>query len=189
MTIPLSPWTVTRSRHVLADRWISVRADDCVTATGVEVAPYYVVEFPDFVHVVALDRDGRIVLVRQYRHGLADMSLELPGGVMDAADGDPTVTAARELKEETGYAGASFELVATLSTDPARYANRIHLVVARDVVPGEASPEPSETISVELVPRREALRLARTGGIMNSQHVGLMFIALSAEPDEPADAR
>ena len=173
-------WRVAASRYVLQDRWLSVRADDCVTASGVEIAPYYVLETADFVHVVALDGQERIVMVRQYRHGLGDTSLELPGGMMDAEDrGDATVTAARELREETGYTAARFEPVATLSVDPARFANRLHVVLARDVVPGRQDLDPAETIAVELLPRREAVKLALAGGIENAQHVGLLMMALA----------
>jgi len=93
---------VTRSRHVYRDRWISVRADDCVTASGVEVKPFYVLEYPDWVHVVAVDRYDHILLVRQYRHGLGEVSLELPGGMMDRMDVDPVAAGMRELLEETG---------------------------------------------------------------------------------------
>ena len=175
-------WTVRRSRHVLRDRWISVRADDCTTADGVDVSPYYVVEFPDFVHVLALDEADRVVLVRQYRHGLGGSSLELPGGVVDEGETDLVAVAARELREETGYGGGALAHVTTLSVDPARYANRLHLVRARGVVPGTARPEPSERIEVVLVAREEALRLALSGAIVNAQHVGLLVIGLSERP-------
>ena len=94
MTTP--PWTVRDSTYPLLDRWIRVRADDCATAAGVRVAPYYVLEFPDFVHVLAETVSGQIVLVRQYRHGIGASSLELPGGVMDPGESDILVTAARE---------------------------------------------------------------------------------------------
>ena len=70
MTSRLQPWTVRSSRRVLHDRWISVRADDCVTAEGAEVSPFYVLEYPDWVNVVALDDENHVLLVRQYRHGL-----------------------------------------------------------------------------------------------------------------------
>src|SRR4051794_32365072 len=60
------PWTVKNSRDVIRDRWVKLRADDCVTAEGVEIAPYYVLEYPDWVHVVALDDEDHIILVEQY---------------------------------------------------------------------------------------------------------------------------
>lgn len=174
-------WTIYRTTHVLQDRWISVRADDCSTPCGVEVAPYYVLEFPDFVHVFATDEADRVVLVRQYRHGLQGVSLELPGGIMDPHDTDVVAVGARELREETGYVGGTLTQMAALSVDPARYANRLHLIRASGVIAGAANPEPTEDIEVVLVSRQEARRLAQSGEIINACHVGLMLMAL-AEP-------
>lgn len=179
--MPTRPWRVERSRHVLQDRWISVRADDCTTARGTAVAPYYVLEFPDFVHVLAFDAEERVVLVRQYRHGLGSPSLELPGGVRDRADADVLVTAARELQEETGYGGGRFEHVIAMSPDPARYANRLHLVRAVGVNASIARPEASEDIEVVVASRSEVLQWARTGGIVHAAHLGLILLGLLPE--------
>lgn len=173
-----TPWTVHSSIYPLADRWIRVRADDCTTAAGVRVAPYYVLEFPDFVHVLAEDGSGQVVLVRQYRHGSGTPSLELPGGVMDPHETDILATAARELREETGFSGGRLEHVVSLSVDPARYANRLHLVRAIGVIAGPATPDPGEAIQVVHVGREEALRLALSGEILNAAQVGLMLMGL-----------
>ena len=175
-------WSVRGSRYVLHDRWIKVRADDCVTESGVEIAPFYVLEYPDFVHVLAFDGEDRVILVRQYRHGLRGISLELPGGMADPRETDPVETARRELREETGFAGGSFATRATLSVNPATFANRLHLVVARGVEPGEPAPDSSEDITVVRVTRAEARRLALTGGIVNAQHVGLLLMGLADDP-------
>ncbi|WP_236960100.1 NUDIX hydrolase [Methylobacterium durans] len=144
------------------------------------VAPYYVLEFPDFVHVLAIDRSDRVVLVRQYRHGLRGMSLELPGGMMDQAETDILGAAARELREETGFVGGALSYVITLSPEPARYENRLHLVRATDLSVGATSPEATEDIEVLLVPRQEAMRLALSGAIAHAAHVGLLLIGLNA---------
>lgn len=176
------PWTVRRSRHLLRSRWLSLRADDCTTATGADVSPYYVVEAPDFVHVLATDVDGLVVLVRQYRHGVGGPSLELPGGNADEGEADVVATAARELREETGFTGGRWEPVARLSPDPARYANRVHLVRATGVVPGPAEPEASEALEVVRVSPDAAIRLAVEGGIVNAVHVGLILLGLRADP-------
>ena len=174
-----SRWTVHRSEHVIRDRWISVRADECSTPAGVRVAPYYVLECPDFVHVFATDEADRVILVRQYRHGMQADSLELPGGMMDAEDNSTMAVAARELREETGFHGGTLTHVTTLSIDPARYTNRVHLIRATGVTAGISSLEPTEDVEVVLVSREEAKRLALSSGIANAVHVGLILIAVA----------
>lgn len=173
------PWTILRSTHVIQDRWISVRADDCLTPEGVAVAPYYVLELSDFVHVFATDEADRVILVRQYRHGLQEFSLELPGGMMDPSDTDAVAVGARELREETGYFGGTLAHLAELSVDSARYSNRLHLIRATGVVAGTSDPDPTENIEVVLVERQEARQLALSGGIANACHVGLLLLALA----------
>ncbi|ACL59854.1 NUDIX hydrolase [Methylobacterium nodulans] len=172
-------WSVRGSSRPLESRWISIRADDCVTATGAGISPFYVIESPDFVHVLALEQEGRVVLVRQYRHGYGGMSLELPGGLIDPGEKNIVAVAARELLEETGYGGGHLSHLATLSIDPSRYANRQHLVCARGVVLGQANPEPTEDIDVVVVSREEAQDLAVSGAIINAAHIGLLMMGLS----------
>ena len=174
-------WHVRASRHLHRDRWISIRADDCVTPSGADISPYYVIEYPDFVHALAIDRDGNVILVDQYRHGLGTASLELPGGMADPSDADPVATALRELAEETGYGGGTARLVATLSVDPAKLANRLHLVLIEDVDRHQApTPEQTEDIEIRIVPVAEALRLATSGGTVNAAHVGMLLMGLTA---------
>lgn len=171
-------WTVRTSHHVLTSRWLNLRSDACMTSSGSAIDPYYIVETPDFAHVLASDRGGRIVLVRQYRHGLGDLSLELPGGMVDGGETDILAVAARELREETGYVGGRMEILATLSPDPARYTNRIHFLRAYDVEPGPATPDPTEEIEVVLTSRAEALRLVWTGAIQNAPHACAILMGL-----------
>ena len=99
-------WTVRRSRTVLADRWIHVNADAVEDARGNLLDPYYTLESPDWVSVVALTDAEELVLVRLYRHGLRALSLELPAGAVDPGDADPLAAGRRELLEETGHEAA-----------------------------------------------------------------------------------
>jgi 8-oxo-dGTP pyrophosphatase MutT (NUDIX family) len=178
----LRPWEVRESRHVLKDEWISVRADQCVTQRGATLDPFYVLEYPDWVHVAAFDAEDRLLLVRQYRHAARAMSLELPGGVMDSNESDPLVTGARELLEETGHVAGSMRHLARLSPNPGTHANFIHLVLAtRARQTRGLELDPSEDIAVEHVPWRRAVEMALAGELINSQHVGLLFIALGHE--------
>jgi 8-oxo-dGTP pyrophosphatase MutT (NUDIX family) len=181
--MPKGMWSVTNTRQVFRDRWIGVRADDCVTSSGVTIAPYYLVETNDFVHMLAFDMSDRAVLVRQYRHGYAGLTLELPGGIMDERETDIPGAAARELREETGFTGGRLTHLISLSPDPGRYTNRVHLVLAEGVIAGPAAPEPTEDIETVLVPRRELPSLACSGAVTNAGHVGLILLALAHGTD------
>jgi hypothetical protein len=97
MTTRLKPWKVKGSRYLVRERFLKARVDDCVTPANIEV-PYYVLEYPGWVNIVALDKEDHLILVRQYRHALGDISLELPGGCMDGNE-TPVEAAARELPE------------------------------------------------------------------------------------------
>lgn len=176
------PWTITRSRHVVRDRWISLRADDCLTAEGAPISSYYVFEYPDWVNVVALDHEDHVLLVRQYRHAIGSVSLELPAGSMDAGEADAIAAATRELLEETGYGNAErMTLIASLSPNTASHTNRVHFVLAEGVsyvLP--VQDHPVEVIEVVHVPWREALRLAFSGAMAQSMHVATLVMGLRA---------
>lgn len=176
----LRPWEVRSSRTLVRDRWISLRADHCVTRRGAELDPYYVLEYEDWVHIVALDEEDRLLLVRQYRHGVGMASLELPGGKLDPHESDPIAAGARELLEETGHAAPSLRHLARLSPNPATHSNWIHVLYgegAKAIAPLKL--DQSEDICVERMAWREALALALAGGVINAAHVGLLAIAFA----------
>lgn len=176
----LGPWSVTASRHVLRDRWISVRADDCLTAEGARVAPFYVLEYPDWVQVVAIDTADRLILIRQYRHGSGEVILELPCGGMEATDADPVAAARRELVEETGYGGGEWRLVGSGRPNAANQANRSHVILATGVMlVGVPVEEPSERVEVVRLIVAEAVELALTGGLPQVLHVAALAMALT----------
>jgi 8-oxo-dGTP pyrophosphatase MutT (NUDIX family) len=179
----LAPWTVTATRIVHQDRWITLRADDCVTVDGHIIAPYYVVGFPDWVVIVATDTDGRAILVRQYRHGMGVTSTELPGGAIEPDDASPAAAALRELREETGYVADCAEVLATLSANPSNHANRFHVVRIRDARRiAEPQDEPSERMLVQAVPLAEAWALACAGGMVQAMHVAALSVAVGSSP-------
>jgi 8-oxo-dGDP phosphatase len=176
--VTIKAWRALSSREVLRDRWISVRADDCVTADGVEVSPYYVLDYPDWVHVVALDPLDRVLLIRQYRHGAGVISIELPAGGVDPSDADILAAGARELAEEAGY-GGRMSLVGVHSPNPANHSNRVHTVVARDIWPvGSPKKDPLEEIEPFFVDVDEAVRLATSGEMISAMQVASLLLGL-----------
>ena len=135
---------------------------------------FVVVQAPDWVNVIALTPDQKLVLVRQFRYGIDDFSLEIPGGVMEAGE-DPVVAGLRELQEETGYAGTFVASLGAVHPNPAFQSNRCHFIFVADAL--QAHPvewDPDEEIQVNLRPVEEVLALARAGGITH----GLVLNAL-----------
>lgn len=185
----LPPWQVEASRYVIDDRWLRVRADDCVTEEGVRIAPFFVSEPPDWVIVVAIDADGNLLLVDQYRHGWGVTSRELPTGGVDPDDVDPIAAGRRELLEETGHGGGAWRLVGTLAPNPATQSNRCFTVLATGVTKlGDPEDQPTERLRLLRVSVAEALNLARTGGIVQAMHVAALATALPIAWSEGAAA-
>jgi 8-oxo-dGTP pyrophosphatase MutT (NUDIX family) len=175
------PWTVIDSRTLVEDRWISLRSERLRNAAGQEVAPWYVLDYPDWVVAVLLTADDRLVLVRQWRQGARSWSLELPGGVIDRDDPDPLAAARREALEETGHGAAEWRYLTAGWANPAMQTNRLHVVLGTDATPvAPTAHEVGETIRVETLP--VAVVLAGIGGglIGQSMHVGAILLGLAA---------
>lgn len=129
---------------------------------------FVVVQAPEWVNVVALTPDDRLVLVRQFRYGLEDFSLETPGGLVDAGE-DPVVAGLRELREETGYAGVEARLLGTVHPNPAFQSNRCHFVLVENAMATHPLEwDSDEEIELVTKPVEEAFALARSGGITHS---------------------
>lgn len=173
-----SPWKRISGETVYDAGIFSVRRDR-YELRGAPTRPFHVIECAPWVNVVPVTRDGSVVLVRQYRHGVQAMSLEVPGGVVDAADDDPEAAAARELLEETGYAGREMELLAAVSSNPAILENRTYCYLARDVRPvAEPRPDDDEDLTVELAAPDAIPALIRSGEIHHSLSVCALCLAL-----------
>ena len=174
-------WRVAGSRLIHADRWIRLRADHCITPEGAVLDPYYVLEYADWVHVVAITEDDCLVVNHQYRHGAGCVHLELPGGVMDAADDGALAAAARELREETGFAARELRHITSLSPNSATHTNRIHTVLALGAyADGAQSLDAGEEIAVELLPLAEIPALIGAGAFLQAAHVASLMLALQA---------
>lgn len=173
------PWRRTATRTLIRDRWIHLRADAWVTGAGLLLDPWYMLDRPDWVHVVALTPDGRLVLVRQFRPGAGAAVLELPGGVMEPGETDPVDAARREFREETGFDAAEFAPVSSLSPEPGHATNRVHFVLARGAAPeGPQRLDEGEEIAVELHPVETVLSVLTRGVLANAGHVGGLLLAL-----------
>ncbi len=166
--MPLKPWTklgrsellVTRIFTLFAERWISPR-------TGQEHT-FAVIDSPDWVNVVALDTAGQLILIRQFRFGTAEVTLEVPGGMVDPEE-EPKATAVRELREETGYRAGSIVSLGFIYPNPAIQNNKAHMFLAQDCV-FEGAPEldAGQDIEIALYWLQEATHAIRSGAISHA---------------------
>ena len=136
---------------------------------------FVVIEANDWVNVLALTDDGRMLMVRQFRFGIHDFTLEIPGGVIETGE-DPVAAGVRELREETGYAGRSARLLAQVRPNPAIQANVCHIVLVEGCVRvGEMQLDANEEIELSVLPVDEVLARAERGEIKHSLVVDALF--------------
>jgi ADP-ribose pyrophosphatase len=137
---------------------------------------FFVINAPDWVNVLALTPEGHLVLVRQFRYGINDFSLEIPGGVIDAGE-DPVAAGVRELREESGYVGRTARLLGSVHPNPAMQSNRCHLVLveyAHRVADLEWDSD--EEFEIMTKPVDEVYALAGTGGITHAMVLNALLL-------------
>ncbi|MBU3914273.1 NUDIX hydrolase [bacterium] len=175
----LFPWKIKKSRYLVKDQWLTLRADTCETVDGVQIDPFYVFEKRDWAHVVGFDSDGKILIIRQYRHGSGTICAEIPCGILDETDASPLEAAKRELLEETGCVSDHFEEIGKIYANPARQTNIVHCFVAYDVKRvSTQNLDEMENIEFEFVDLDTLFKLIDSGEFCQSLHVSSVFLTL-----------
>jgi 8-oxo-dGTP pyrophosphatase MutT (NUDIX family) len=122
-------WKTLSSKYVHQGPWATLRADKCEMPDGTIVDEYFVLEYPNWANAVALTKDNKIIMVRQYRHAADIVSLEIPGGVIEDGE-NPEEGMRRELLEETGYQFDKVELISTVYANPSTANNKTFCYLA-----------------------------------------------------------
>lgn len=144
-------WEILESEYLIRRPWLTARRDHVRLPDGVENKEYYVLEYPDWVNVIAITVDGKFVMERQYRHGLQWTGYEICAGVCESGE-NPLEAAKRELWEETGFGGGEWKLQMTISANTSTMTNLCHCFVATGVERiSEQHLEATEDISVQLL--------------------------------------
>lgn len=171
-------WKTTQSKYLFRDRWLTVRADHCKRADGLIISPYYVLEYPDWVHVVALDSKNRVLVTRQYRHAIGKICVELPSGHVERGE-RPLAAARRELREETGCTAAAFVRLPRLLPNPASHTNTIHTFLATPAaITRPPDLDESEEITCEFLPIPTLFRMIDSGEFAHGLHIASLVLAL-----------
>ena len=151
----MEKWETLASEYLCRRPWMTVRKDTVKLPTGVVNDEYYILEYPTWVNVIAITKDGKFVMVEQYRHGLQDIFTELVAGVAETGE-DPLTAAKRELMEETGYGKGKWRLNMVVSANPGSQNNLYYYFIAEDVEPvGELHLEATEDVNVKLLTEKE----------------------------------
>lgn len=161
-------WKVVKSEYLIKRPWLTARKDLVELPDGRQNDEYWVLEYPDWVNVIAITEDGEFIMERQYRHALGNTCYELPCGVMEKGE-KPLESAQRELLEETGYAGGEWELMMSISPNPGSQTNMAHCFVAKGVkkVAGQKLDD-TEDLTVHLLTVDEVRSLMKNRQIIQA---------------------
>lgn len=144
-------WKVLDSEYLFRRPWLTARRDKVQLPNGNIIPEFYVLEYPDWVNVIAVTKAQEFVMIRQYRHGLQETRYELCAGVIDPGE-NPLAAAKRELYEETGFGNGEWKKIAVISGNPSVTNNLTHCYVATGVERISSQHlEKSEDISVHLL--------------------------------------
>lgn len=177
----IEKWKIKSSRYIYNNPpWGVFREDVVVLPSGVEIPEYYVLEYPHWVNVLGITKENKVVLIEQYRHGIGEVSFELPAGVCDPGE-DPLISAKREMLEETGYGGGEWQEWSVLCANPATHTNYTYCYLAKGIEKlQEQALESSEEIDVHLFDVEELEQLLMENQIIQSLQAASMWKFLAS---------
>ena len=156
------------SEYFFEGHIMKARLDEVSLPNG-RTAPREICEHLGGVGVLPIDREGNVILVRQFRYAFDAELLEIPAGKLDDPDEEGIVCASRELKEETGYSSDDLEWLLTIRTTVAFCDERIEVFVARNLIPGEQHLDEDEFVDVKAYKLEELKEMIFEGKIQDSK--------------------
>jgi len=177
--IDLKKWKLLQSKLVINNQWCQVRQDEVELPNGTIINDFFINVRPDIALVFPVTAQQEIVFVRQYRHGVGEVLLELPAGIFNSQEEIAEVAAIRELSEETGYVAEKLIKLATLCDNPVKDTNYIHLFIAENVIKSQQKKlDLTEEIEVVLIPVVEVIQRVLIGDISVCGTVTAIFLGL-----------
>ena len=175
------PWKVLSTHQVLDTPFLKICREEVAVPNGPVIPDYYIIENRGWVGVVPVTEDGRLLINRQYKHGIGLEVIEFPAGSIDPGEDDPLETARRELMEETGYSflDGDVEPLAHFYANPTGARTLVWWYLARNVrKTGTPKPDPVEVIENELVTPAELLAMIHDGIFRVLGQIGAAYMAL-----------
>ncbi|MCH5234719.1 MAG: NUDIX hydrolase [Muribaculaceae bacterium] len=164
----IKKWETIESQYLIERPWLTARKDIVKLPNGNINPEFYILEYPDWVNVLAITKDGKFLMIEQYRHGLQDVFVELVAGVIEKGE-EPLNAAKRELLEETGYGNGNWELLTVISQNPSTTTNLTYCFIAKDVEKvSSQNLDATEDITPCLLTEKEVLDLLMTDKMKQS---------------------
>ncbi|MBI1746514.1 MAG: NUDIX hydrolase [Acidobacteria bacterium] len=162
-------WQILHSERLGNYRVFTVRQDTCRSPRSGQEHTFFVIEGTEWTNIIPITEDGHVVMIEQFRHGVQAVTLEVPGGMIDADDASPVAAARRELLEETGYEAEELIPLGVAAPNPAIQNNRCHTFLARPARQVRRQDlDSAEDIHIRLVPLADIPGLIADGSISHA---------------------
>lgn len=176
-------WEILEDKKVYETPIFSLHQNKVLPDGTNNPALFYVLNAPEWINVIALTGDNQILLVEQYRHGIHETTLEIPGGMVDSGE-NPEEAAKRELLEETGFSSDSWVFLGKTSSNPAILSNYTHLYLAKNCVKtASQQTDGHEDIKIHTMPLVDFLQLVDDGIVHHSIVLAAVTKLLLKHPD------
>lgn len=159
----------TSSREIFSGKILRLRVDDVTLPDGAE-SKREIVEHPGAVAIVAVNSSRELLLVKQYRKPIEQVTLEIPAGLLEKGE-EPKDCGARELEEETGYQANNLQHLTTCYTSPGFSNEKLAVFLATDLIKTEQNLDDDEFVEIETIPLAKALEMIKDGEIVDGKTI------------------
>lgn len=171
-------WKVLKQAYVYENKWFHARADRCELPDGRIIEPYFVVEVPNFCNVFIVTKEEKIVLVKQYRYPVDQITYELAGGVIENNE-DPLKAAIREMTEETGYVSDEVEYLFKAAANPALMNNTAYYFLAKNATKiNTQNLDALEDIDVVSFSKAAFLQMLSDNQLQHAAQLGAVYASM-----------
>jgi ADP-ribose pyrophosphatase len=173
----IMPFELLYSEILLKGRAFLIRRDTLKTPDGHETK-FDIIEHGGSVIIVPIDKDGNLLFVKQYRHAAKMDLLELPAGTLEEGE-DPAACAAREIREETGFAADKIEKIGEFYLAPGYSTEFMHVYLAQNLRHDPLKADADEFLSVETISFAKAIQMAESGNMPDAKSLAALLLAKS----------